>query len=92
MTLTYLSGNLHRLSDRLTANVAHLANLSRNSTTLRSLVLLVAGGAAFLVVPALVFSSVEGWTFWEGVYYAFCTLATIGFGDFIAGEYALQLR
>jgi hypothetical protein len=28
----------------------------------------------------------EGWTFVESFYYAFVTLTTIGFGDFVAGN------
>jgi len=32
-----------------------------------------------------VFQQLEEWTFAEGVYYAFITLTTIGFGDYEAG-------
>ncbi|XP_061699164.1 potassium channel subfamily K member 16-like isoform X2 [Syngnathoides biaculeatus] len=43
----------------------------------------VAGSLLFLVVPPLLFSYVEGWTFGEGFYFAFITLSTIGFGDYV---------
>uniref|UniRef100_A0A8C6WZP3 Potassium two pore domain channel subfamily K member 16 n=1 Tax=Neogobius melanostomus TaxID=47308 RepID=A0A8C6WZP3_9GOBI len=39
----------------------------------------------FLVIPPLMFSYVEGWTFGEGFYFAFITLSTIGFGDYVVG-------
>uniref|UniRef100_A0A3Q2X9F2 Potassium two pore domain channel subfamily K member 16 n=1 Tax=Hippocampus comes TaxID=109280 RepID=A0A3Q2X9F2_HIPCM len=39
----------------------------------------------FLVIPPLLFSYVEGWTFGEGFYFAFITLSTIGFGDYVVG-------
>ncbi|XP_022093054.1 potassium channel subfamily K member 16-like isoform X2 [Acanthaster planci] len=39
----------------------------------------------FMIIPAAVFSSIEKWTFSESFYYAFVTLSTIGFGDFVIG-------
>ncbi|KAK1338450.1 hypothetical protein QTO34_001566 [Cnephaeus nilssonii] len=33
----------------------------------------------------MVFSHVEGWSFSEGFYFAFITLSTIGFGDYVVG-------
>ena len=47
---------------------------------------LLMGSVLFLVFPPLVFSYVEGWSYGEGFYYAFITLSTIGFGDFVVGE------
>jgi len=41
--------------------------------------------AFFAFIPAFVFQQLEEWTFAEGVYYAFITLTTIGFGDYEAG-------
>ncbi|XP_035528652.1 potassium channel subfamily K member 5-like [Morone saxatilis] len=38
-----------------------------------------------LVIPPIVFMSVEGWTYLEGLYYSFITLTTVGFGDYVAG-------
>jgi len=34
----------------------------------------------------MIFSHVEGWSFSEGFYFAFITLSTIGFGDYVVGE------
>ncbi|XP_034554075.1 potassium channel subfamily K member 5-like isoform X2 [Notolabrus celidotus] len=38
-----------------------------------------------LLFPPLVFMSVEGWSYLEGLYYSFITLTTVGFGDYVAG-------
>jgi hypothetical protein len=34
----------------------------------------------------MLFSHVEGWSFREGFYFAFITLSTIGFGDYVVGK------
>ncbi|CAL1300981.1 unnamed protein product [Larinioides sclopetarius] len=41
----------------------------------------------FLVVPAGFFVWLEEWTFVDSFYYCFITLSTIGFGDFVAGNF-----
>ncbi|MBN3323656.1 KCNKG protein, partial [Atractosteus spatula] len=46
---------------------------------------LVVGIILFLALPPFVFSLTEKWSYREGVYYAFITLSTIGFGDFVVG-------
>ncbi|XP_041105296.1 potassium channel subfamily K member 16-like [Polyodon spathula] len=46
---------------------------------------LILGTLLFLVFPPVLFSYVEGWTYGEGFYYAFITLSTIGFGDYVVG-------
>lgn len=46
----------------------------------------ITGSLVFLVIPPLLFSYVEGWTFGEGFYFSFITLSTIGFGDYVVGE------
>jgi hypothetical protein len=40
----------------------------------------------FFSIPAIVFTAVEDWTYRESVYYAFITLSTIGFGDYVPGQ------
>lgn len=47
---------------------------------------LLGGSLLVLVAPPLLFSVVEGWSFGEGFYFAFITLSTIGFGDYVVGE------
>ncbi|XP_070835919.1 potassium channel subfamily K member 16-like [Chaetodon trifascialis] len=46
---------------------------------------LITGSLLFLVIPPLLFSYVEGWTFGEAFYFTFITLSTIGFGDYVVG-------
>ncbi|KAI2542203.1 potassium two pore domain channel subfamily K member 16 [Homo sapiens] len=73
---------------------AHLAAIERwEDRPRRSQVLQVLGLALFLtlgtlvilIFPPMVFSHVEGWSFSEGFYFAFITLSTIGFGDYVVG-------
>lgn len=47
---------------------------------------LVTGLLLFLLLPPLLFSDKEGWTYEESFYYSFITLSTIGFGDYVIGE------
>ncbi|XP_040207771.1 potassium channel subfamily K member 16 [Rana temporaria] len=47
---------------------------------------LITGSFLFLIFPPMVFSYVEGWSFCEGFYFAFTTLSTIGFGDYVVGK------
>lgn len=47
---------------------------------------LTPGFVVFIFFPAFLFSYWEGWTYDESVYYAFVTLSTIGFGDYVAGN------
>ncbi|XP_030055119.1 potassium channel subfamily K member 16-like [Microcaecilia unicolor] len=46
---------------------------------------LVAGTLLFLIFPPMIFSYVEGWSYGEGFYFAFISLSTIGFGDYVIG-------
>ena len=45
---------------------------------------LIPGFIVFIFIPAVGFVLLEDWSFVEGVYYAFVTLTTIGFGDLVA--------
>uniref|UniRef100_A0A8C5MKS4 2P domain potassium channel Talk-1 n=1 Tax=Leptobrachium leishanense TaxID=445787 RepID=A0A8C5MKS4_9ANUR len=49
------------------------------------LLFLITGSLLFLVFPPMIFSYVEGWSYGEGFYFAFITLSTIGFGDYVLG-------
>ncbi|XP_032517887.2 uncharacterized protein LOC116770507 [Danaus plexippus] len=46
---------------------------------------LVPGFLFFIFLPACIFVVFEGWDYVAGIYYAFVTLTTIGFGDLVAG-------
>ncbi|KAJ8779961.1 hypothetical protein J1605_011997 [Eschrichtius robustus] len=47
---------------------------------------LLSGLLLFLLLPPLLFSHVEGWSYVEGFYFSFITLSTVGFGDYVIGE------
>lgn len=47
---------------------------------------LLSGLLVFLLLPPLLFSHMEGWSYVEGFYFAFITLSTVGFGDYVIGE------
>lgn len=44
------------------------------------------GILVFLCLPSLFFQITEGWSYSEGIYFAFITLSTIGFGDYVVGK------
>ena len=58
-----------------------------------NMVLIILLGVSFLFAgPTVLFMYVEGWTLMEGLYYCFVTLSTIGFGDYITGNYWASTR
>ncbi|XP_076833934.1 potassium channel, subfamily K, member 16-like [Brachyhypopomus gauderio] len=71
---------------RLEHSVVSVVPYKRCVEVLVMVLLLVVGSVLFLVFPPLVFSHVEGWSYGEGFYYAFITLSTIGFGDYVVGN------
>lgn len=54
------------------------------TTSQRTLMLQTIMFLVYLLVGALVFSSIEDWPYLDGVYWADVTLFTVGFGDFSA--------
>ncbi|KAK7078823.1 hypothetical protein SK128_013851 [Halocaridina rubra] len=50
-----------------------------------TLIYIAAGFVIFIFIPAVIFMTIENWTYLEGVYYCFITLTTIGFGDLATG-------
>uniref|UniRef100_A0A4W3GIB7 Potassium channel subfamily K member 16-like n=1 Tax=Callorhinchus milii TaxID=7868 RepID=A0A4W3GIB7_CALMI len=68
---------------------SHVENMRTCLKTLKVLTFslsLLIGVLVFLLIPPLVFSAVEGWSYRESIYYSFITLSTIGFGDYVIGE------
>ena len=53
------------------------------STALRTSVILFVIMLTMILLLAGVAMQYEGWSFFEGIYFAFITLSTIGFGDFV---------
>ncbi|XP_061531112.1 potassium channel subfamily K member 5-like isoform X1 [Phycodurus eques] len=50
-----------------------------------TVIFLLWGLFVHLVIPPLLFMSLEGWSYLEGFYFSFITLTTVGFGDYVAG-------
>ncbi|XP_043855248.1 potassium channel subfamily K member 17 [Dromiciops gliroides] len=46
---------------------------------------LLSGLLLFFLLPPILFSYMEGWSYDEGFYYSFITLSTVGFGDYVIG-------
>ncbi|XP_061599846.1 potassium channel subfamily K member 16-like [Cololabis saira] len=76
-----LTAHLGRLERGMVAAVPH----RRVFVALAVSLFFTSGSLLLLVIPPLLFSYVEGWSFGEGFYFAFITLSTIGFGDYVVG-------
>ncbi|OCT64886.1 hypothetical protein XELAEV_18041123mg [Xenopus laevis] len=57
----------------------------KKAKVLTMIFFLVTGMIVFLGLPPLLLTKTENWTYTEGVYYAFISLSTIGFGDYVVG-------
>ncbi|XP_068607952.1 potassium channel subfamily K member 16-like [Brachionichthys hirsutus] len=71
---------------RLEKGMFSVVPLKQTLEALALSLFLVTGSLLILVIPPLLFSYVEDWTFGEGFYFAFITLSTIGFGDYVVGS------
>ncbi|XP_044292912.1 potassium channel subfamily K member 16-like [Varanus komodoensis] len=58
----------------------------KTTRCLTLLFFLLMGILVFLCVPSFIFQEIEGWTYSEAIYFAFITLSTIGFGDYVTGR------
>ncbi|XP_069464854.1 potassium channel subfamily K member 17 [Ambystoma mexicanum] len=72
---------VHRCADALGRKLRQ----QRMAKALTSSCALLTGLLLFFLLPPLMFTSIEGWTYDEAFYYAFITLSTIGFGDYVIG-------
>ncbi|KAH8666658.1 hypothetical protein BX600DRAFT_277214 [Xylariales sp. PMI_506] len=64
------------------AQAGHYEKDFELSTSQRTLMLQTIMFLVYLLVGALIFSTIEGWTFLDAVYWADVTLFTVGYGDF----------
>ncbi|KAJ0161836.1 Outward-rectifier potassium channel TOK1 [Colletotrichum tanaceti] len=68
------------------AHARHYAEDFQLTTAQRTLMLQTILFLLYLLLGALVFSTVEGWTYLDAVYWADVTLFTVGFGDYAAAS------
>lgn len=68
------------------AHTNHYAKDFQLTTSQRTLMLQTIMYLVYLLVGALIFSSIEDWVYLDGVYWANQTLFTVGYGDFLVNE------
>uniref|UniRef100_A0A663LV76 Potassium channel domain-containing protein n=1 Tax=Athene cunicularia TaxID=194338 RepID=A0A663LV76_ATHCN len=71
------------------ADKAAVEEIFREDKKIKFLTLLfflATGILVFLCLPSVFFQITEGWSYSEGIYFAFITLSTIGFGDYVVGK------
>ncbi|XP_071516931.1 potassium channel subfamily K member 4-like isoform X2 [Panulirus ornatus] len=59
---------------------------SHGIIALATTIYIAIGFVVFIFVPGAVFMFLEEWTYIESIYFAYITLTTIGFGDFVTGK------
>uniref|UniRef100_A0ABM5F7J1 Potassium channel subfamily K member 16-like n=1 Tax=Pogona vitticeps TaxID=103695 RepID=A0ABM5F7J1_9SAUR len=84
--LQHIGKILSMLCERLAKWLYRKGIKKKTTWYLTLLFFLVAGILVFLCLPSAVFREMEGWTYNEAIYFAFITLSTIGFGDFVIGR------
>ena len=47
---------------------------------------MIPGVVLFILFPALIYNSIEPWSYGEAVYFCFVTLTTVGFGDIVPAK------
>ncbi|RYO89413.1 hypothetical protein DL764_008581 [Monosporascus ibericus] len=66
------------------ANAGHYEKDFELTTSQRTLMLQTLAFLVYLLLGALIFSSIENWKYLDGVYWADVTLFTVGYGDYAA--------
>uniref|UniRef100_A0A6I8SDS3 2P domain potassium channel Talk-1 n=1 Tax=Xenopus tropicalis TaxID=8364 RepID=A0A6I8SDS3_XENTR len=74
---------LNLIGKSLNTHLLALGRITRRPQVMATYLAL--GSLLVLVLPPMIFSYVEGWSYGEGFYFAFITLSTIGFGDYVLG-------
>ncbi|XP_058150917.1 potassium channel, subfamily K, member 16-like isoform X2 [Dasypus novemcinctus] len=88
LTIIFLNFVSRAISRPFTRFGKHLQNKGIKERKIKIYTLLfflVMGLLIFILLPPLIFINMEGWNYKEGLYFAFITLSTIGFGDYVVG-------
>ena len=56
------------------------------SLSIQIMTYVILGWIVFIMLPAIVFTYIENWSYLESVYFAFISLTTIGFGEYVSGK------
>ncbi|XP_072283813.1 potassium channel, subfamily K, member 16-like [Pyxicephalus adspersus] len=86
IVLSHVGKNLSHWCKRFGKCLVKKGIKKKTAKILTIIFFLVMGIFVFLGFPPLVFRNTECWTYGEGVYYAFISLSTIGFGDYVVGS------
>lgn len=54
-----------------------------------TIIFILFGCVLFVALPAVIFKHIEGWSTLDAIYFVVITLTTIGFGDYVAGNFFL---
>ncbi|KAL6452092.1 TOK1 Outward-rectifier potassium channel TOK1 [Candida maltosa Xu316] len=74
--------NIHLTPEEAFHKMRVLRRKVRSRHNRNSLILTVAVFMLFWLVGALIFHQIEGWSYFNGMYFCFLCLITIGYGDF----------
>ncbi|CAH1791686.1 unnamed protein product [Owenia fusiformis] len=74
----------NKFIDKVFKDSAKFKEKTKGIVLIASVILL--GWTLFVLLPALLFSIVQQWSYGTALYYTFVTLTTVGFGDYVAGK------
>ncbi|XP_078518223.1 potassium channel, subfamily K, member 16-like [Lissotriton helveticus] len=83
--LAHIGKKLSVLCHRLGECLANKGMEKKKVKLVTIVFFLVTGLVVYLAIPPIAFSDMEGWSYREGFYFAFISLSTIGFGDYVVG-------
>ncbi|XP_066480352.1 potassium channel subfamily K member 16-like [Tiliqua scincoides] len=84
--LHHIGKILSLLCERLAKCLYERGVQKKRTRFLTLMFFLLMGILVFLCAPSVIFQEMEGWTYSEAIYFAFITLSTIGFGDYVIGR------
>ncbi|XP_077989613.1 potassium channel, subfamily K, member 16-like [Glandiceps talaboti] len=77
--------NLYRVYTKRLQGVCRCIKYKYLRTTIFGILFCIPFYILLIIIPACIFSRIEGWTFQISHYYTFISLSTIGFGDYVSG-------
>lgn len=84
--LEFLNVKLQPCYQRLFKRASCLAEIRISFAFLFVLFVLI----FLMLIPAAIYSSIEGWSYLNSFYYCFISLSTVGLGDYVPGDRVIQ--